>query len=1071
MKIYDDTGKVLLDVEVDDRSYRYRSIRQGDKVYLYYSLSEHMEIPVGSYIHFNGGRYTLWRPEDLTKHGTRNLEYALTLGGDWERMNRIKYKHLSAMPLRLEFQLTGKPLFFLQLLVDNLNETDSGWNVGRWIDAPEKTLAFSHEYCLEVLNRLADEWDTEFEIDGKTINFGRVEYNKEEPLPLSYGKGNGFKTGVSRQNQGDKAPASILYVQGGERNIDPTTYGSRYLLLPKEQELTYEGRRYKTDPDGILITRADRELAHRNEDSYDASDIYPSRVGTVSQVVTVDAEANLYDIIDTTIPEDLDYAQCRIPGEKATIIFQSGVMTGEELEIEQTEEAITGYVHAERRFKLVPQEKDGGMIPNENRKPSPGDTYAVFNISLPDAYVCDNETQTGASWDMFREAVRYLFTHEEETFTFNGELDGIWSRQRWLEIGAKLRPGGYIFFSDTQFQPDGVAIRITGIKDYVNRPYSPEIELSNTPVAGFLSSELGKIESNEVVMEAYKRDAMSYTRRRFRDAQETGKMLEQAVEGFSAAINPVTVSTMQLLVGAEQYQFRYVNSKSNPVEVTPVFTMNDDTGVFTAPAGIIQHLTLGIDTLSSGHAASEYKFWDITAYTSPSLDEDQEAFYLYARCDKDGTTATYVLDHAAHRSIDPGDGYYWLLVGTLGSLWEGARSFETVYGFTEILPGRITTNIIKDPGANLVIDLVEGTISARKATLEGYTTSAELKVQADRITATVERVEGLEKSAAGWITTADGNKLWASKTLEDGNQIISYINQTATTLTISGSRINLNGVVTFNSFSSSLQGLINGKADESDLGDLAFQDYIYSADLSTSLQNIINGKADENDLGALAYLASVDYANLTTNLKNILNGKEDSDNLGSVAYLSDIANAMCNGKTFIIGGYINTQLLQADEILANAAKIGGFKISNLWLNGNSGAGITTTGSNGLAYMGDITQYAHNVSLAATKASFGTVYVGETGVTLESGGSITCKGVSCTSISASSNISASSISSSTDISASGTISATGGLKAKGYTGIDINYSAYDLDDIRFVVRGGLIIGVTSDSGTLKQGVKL
>lgn len=241
MKIYDDTGKVLLDVEVDDRSYRYRSIRQGDKVYLYYSLSEHVEIPVGSYIHFNGGRYTLWRPEDLTKHGTRNLEYALTLGGDWERMNRIKYKHLSAMPIRLEFQLTGKPLFFLQLLVDNLNETDSGWNVGRWIDAPEKTLAFSHEYCLEVLNRLADEWDTEFEIDGKTINFGRVEYNKEEPLPLSYGKGNGFKTGVSRHTQGDKAPASILYVQGGERNIDPTTYGSRYLLLPKEQELTYDG--------------------------------------------------------------------------------------------------------------------------------------------------------------------------------------------------------------------------------------------------------------------------------------------------------------------------------------------------------------------------------------------------------------------------------------------------------------------------------------------------------------------------------------------------------------------------------------------------------------------------------------------------------------------------------------------------------------------------------------------------------------------------------------------------------------------------------------------------------------
>ena len=28
-------------------------------------------------------------------------------------------------------------------------------------------------------------------------------------------------------------------------------------------------------------------------------------------------------------------------------------------------------------------------------------------------------------------------------------------------------------------------------------------------------------------------------------------------------------------------------------------------------------MTIGIDTLSSGHKASEYKFWDIEKYTSP----------------------------------------------------------------------------------------------------------------------------------------------------------------------------------------------------------------------------------------------------------------------------------------------------------------------------------------------------------------------------------------------------------------------------------------------------------------------
>lgn len=113
MIIYTQTGDTLLDIPVDDNSYRYRAIRQGDKVYLYFSLAEYVEIPVYSYIEYQGQTYTLWRPEDLTKHGTRNIEYAVTFGGAWELLNRTKYKHLSAIPHRLKFTLTGKPRFFL----------------------------------------------------------------------------------------------------------------------------------------------------------------------------------------------------------------------------------------------------------------------------------------------------------------------------------------------------------------------------------------------------------------------------------------------------------------------------------------------------------------------------------------------------------------------------------------------------------------------------------------------------------------------------------------------------------------------------------------------------------------------------------------------------------------------------------------------------------------------------------------------------------------------------------------------------------------------------------------------
>ena len=163
MIIFEKTGKILLDIPVDDTSYRYRAIRQGDKVNLVFSLTEHVEIPVYSYVDYQGQRYTLWRPEDLTKHGTRNLEYSATFGGYWELLDTIKYKHLLAIPRKLKFQLTGKPRFFLELLIDNMNQSGvGGWSIGTCIDAPEKTLAFSHEFCLDALNRFADEWGTEF---------------------------------------------------------------------------------------------------------------------------------------------------------------------------------------------------------------------------------------------------------------------------------------------------------------------------------------------------------------------------------------------------------------------------------------------------------------------------------------------------------------------------------------------------------------------------------------------------------------------------------------------------------------------------------------------------------------------------------------------------------------------------------------------------------------------------------------------------------------------------------------------------------------------------------------------
>ena len=50
MIIYNDKGKKLLEIEVDDNSYRHRVIMGDYNLTLYYSLAEHVELPVGCYL-------------------------------------------------------------------------------------------------------------------------------------------------------------------------------------------------------------------------------------------------------------------------------------------------------------------------------------------------------------------------------------------------------------------------------------------------------------------------------------------------------------------------------------------------------------------------------------------------------------------------------------------------------------------------------------------------------------------------------------------------------------------------------------------------------------------------------------------------------------------------------------------------------------------------------------------------------------------------------------------------------------------------------------------------------------
>ena len=385
---------------------------------------------------------------------------------------------------------------------------------------------------------------------------------------------------------------------------------------------------------------------------------------------------------------------------------------------------------------------------------------------------------------------------------------------------------------------------------------------------------------------------------------------------------------MQLIVGHEQLQFVFVDSKTAPQKVVGVYPEFVGGRIRIRAAGLfLKHMTMGVKAITSRRDPSQYRYWEMADFTSDGLAADK-VYRLYARVPVSGESGTFVL-HDTFKGMNDEAGFYLLLMGYLGAEREGNRSWGRAYGFTEILPGQITTELIQDPNAQLVIDLANGRITGPltitagsvgynnltdKPDLTGYLTKSEFKVTADQIRAEVGRANQtaggtkaqldafqqqtqqnvnnlLNRQAAadgkiyqlqtaGYITTAQGNALYASAQLANGKTIASYITQSPEAINMISRNININAAVTFES---------------------------YKEDNAQKLA-AVNRRVSNTET-------------TLSNQQNQLNQKQGKYDP------FDINNARLNGKTVIEGGYINTSLINTDNLkVKNVAQVGGFNI-------------------------------------------------------------------------------------------------------------------------------------------------
>ena len=755
MTIYDENGRTLLDIEVNDDSYRFREVMGKDEVTLTFALTSHMELPLGSYVILQGHRYVLMEPEQVTIRHRRDYEYTVTLGGPSNRLS--KYRVHNMVNGRLKFDLIDNARNHLKQIIDNLNEREGAdtWTVAVCVDTKQKLISYNHTSILDALNAIAETFETEWEVNGTTITVNKIEYFKDAPLPLSYGKGNGFRPDVARSNP-NGMPVQKLYVQGGERNIVLSSYGSPVLVLPKSLTFRFDGKKFEGEPGydsakGVQMVTDEKGYSVRladapdscTEDSLDLSHIYPKREGTVSDVrfvykggyYTLDGLQQKYpsltkddwdqvqvDIVDKDIPPTLDYSAkgVQIDNEKLNLIFQSGSLSGREFDVnfikEQSASGRPG-----NRIELVKTTIDGVGMPTRGFLPSVGDKYAIFNCYLPEDYlhaIREDGTREGAEYDMLRDASKYLYENRNPKFVFRGTLDTIWAKRNWDTISAYMKPGAFIRFTDSSVQTENFDVRIVSIKDYINRPHMPEIELSNETRTTGVVNAIKTLDAEKVHTESLIKSARNYTRRSFKQAEEIlGSVGEAFSSQFGVAINPVTIRTMGILVGTEQQQFKVMDRRFTSFIDFPFTISGEDQNVLTTGDFGIRHYTIGVTdaSISPVHDDSIYRRWVFEPQTI-TFEDERKPYYLYARVDRtgDGGTGTLLLS-ATPLDLDGSDCYN-LLVGIFSSrISDGEnlsdRSFAPMYGYSQILPNQILTGSVRSEDGKTVFDLEGGVIS------------------------------------------------------------------------------------------------------------------------------------------------------------------------------------------------------------------------------------------------------------------------------------------------------------------------------------------------------------------------
>lgn len=517
-----------------------------------------------------------------------------------------------------------------------------------------KSVSFSEGSILDGIQSIANTFKTEYWFDGNKFHLSRCERDDLEILTLgeSYGLRDG---GIVFNDDEDPIPTKI-FAYGGERNIVPK-FNSEGIAYDKRLTL----------PDGVEYVEFEgAEVEVKIKKFYD--DIYPRKVFKISSVRTMVATSE--EEIDTYYIKlegmDFDPSEQIIEGLEPAIAFQSGRLIGRDFDVEWKPKA--------QEFKIIATAEGDYDIPQGQLVPIAGDMVILYNIEMPEQYKLDaqKELQEVAQKDvdMMNRAVQDISLKSD--------------KYNWAEQGRSIALGQKVKLLHNRYSSGYVTSRCKELSYPLDSEYDVEFTIGDAVDGGTLASIKENINDAVELIEQNRQQTIGVSRRGWRSSQE----LLEMYNGISAEVAVIAKGPeAQFSISCV---FTPNHQSSNTLKVSPGTLKH---------AIYVENVAGGLWNISSGVLTSAYD--EQGNYNE--LNEDKP-YYVYARCSKSNNTGAVVL-YAQEMAVESINGYYLFPIGALSSVIDGSRVFNTMYGYTQINGGSITTGTIKSFDGQSFLDL------------------------------------------------------------------------------------------------------------------------------------------------------------------------------------------------------------------------------------------------------------------------------------------------------------------------------------------------------------------------------